>query len=136
MTIQTDNTRFTPAENRQRAGEAMNRAAGVNPASPLYQHLVLTGIYHTLAAIATCMEPPPGPQIPGLPPGYGLATEQTTENDRKWRYVLTAPDSRVTASPYRWGYSETALTEGIRHAVIDWAALGGTKCAEEDARGN
>jgi hypothetical protein len=132
----TDNTQLTPAENRLRAGQALNRTTGVNPVSPLYQNLTLTAITHALLEIGSYLdvliartEPP---QIPGLPPGYALATEQATENDRKWRYVLTAPDGKVTASPYRWGYSETALAEGIRHAAIDRAALGGTACAEED----
>lgn len=125
----TDNTQLTPAENRRKAGEALNRATGANPASPLYQNLALTAIAHILLEVGSYLdvltarlEPP---KIPGLPEGYTLETIQAEKNNRLWGYVVTCPDSRVVRSRFQWGYSETALTEGIRRAVIDQAALNG-----------
>jgi hypothetical protein len=113
----TDTTTvLTPAENRARAAQAMRRAAGINPGADSYRSLVLTAVYHELAAISLLMEPPPAPQVPGLPIGYTLETIQAEKNNRLWGYVLTTPDGGKIRSRFQWSYSETALKQGIRHA--------------------
>lgn len=120
---------LTPAENRTEAAKALNRASGVRPGTELYRDLVLTAIARSLPEIAaylgtltTYLEPP---QIPGLPPGYKLETVQAERHERKWGYVVTAPDGRKIRSRFQWGYSETALKEGIRHAAIDQSGQNG-----------
>jgi len=117
-------TSTAPTENQAMARKALNRATGISPATDLYRDLVLTAIAYTLSDISDAMaaltdhlEPP---HIPGLPPGYKLETVQAEKNNRLWGYVVTAPDGRVIRSRFQWGYSETALKQGIRHAAIDW----------------
>jgi hypothetical protein len=117
---------LTPAENRAEATKALNRASGIHPGTGLYRDLVLTAIAHSLsetatylATLTTYLEPP---QIPGLPEGYKLETVQAEKNNRLWGYVVTAPDGRTIRSRFQWGYSETALRQGIRHAAIDRGA--------------
>jgi hypothetical protein len=117
---------LTPAENRIEAARALNRASGVRPGTDLYRDLVLTAIARTLsetatylAVLTTYLEPP---RIPGLPEGYKLETVQAEKNNRMWGYVMTAPDGRKIRSRFQWGYSETALKQGIRNATADWAS--------------
>lgn len=117
----------SPAEHRARAEEILTRLERINPDTRLYRNLASAGIIHALVAVGYCLEP--APPVPGLPPGYGLATEQATRNDRRWRYVLTRPDGPPAVSQYRWGASETALIEGIRHAATDCAAAGNGETA-------
>jgi hypothetical protein len=108
---------MTPAEHRARAEAALARSAGIDPTTDLCRNLVLTSLAHTLAAVAAYLEPPPVPQIPGLPSGYTLDTRQAPGGERKWAYVLAFPDNEFHATRFRWEASETALAAGIRHAA-------------------
>jgi hypothetical protein len=117
---------LTPAENRAEAAKALSRARGISPGTELYGNLILTAIAHSLSETATYLgvlttylEPP---KIPGLPDGYTLETVQAENNNHLWGYVVTAPDGRKIRSRFQWGYSETALKQGIRHAAIDQSA--------------
>jgi hypothetical protein len=107
---------LTPAENRARAAQALRQASGISPATELHRNLLLAAIAHELAAIAVLLEPPPVPQIPGLPAGWKLETAQAEKNNRLWGYILTSPAGRTIRSRFQWGYSETALKQGIRRA--------------------
>jgi len=117
----TTEPRLTPAGHRARAeADLAARNPRYSPATDTYRALTLSAIAHTLAAIAYYLEPPPVPQVPGLPVGWQIATDQDPAGNHNWGYTLTPPDGRQPLSNrHRWGSSEAALTAGIQLAQLD-----------------
>lgn len=105
----------TPSQHRDLAEQDLARRTTA-PGTPAYTALTQSAIAHVLAAIAYYLEPPPAPEIPGLPPGWKLETRQSTDGDRLWGYILTSPAGIPDISRYRWGSSDTALTAGLSAA--------------------
>lgn len=110
---------LTPAEHRAEAARALDliRSGRFPPSTETYKNLALNAIANTLTAIAYFLEPAPVPEVPGLPPGWRIATDRDTKGDRLWGYTLTGPGGRAALSNrHRWSTSEGALTAGILHA--------------------
>ena len=107
---------MTPADHRAQAEAALDRMRGYAAGTTVYHGLVLSAIAHTLAAVAEYLEPPPVPQIPGLPAGWELDLHQAEAGERKWGYVLRGPDGREYVSRHRWDSSGGALVAGIQAA--------------------
>lgn len=96
---------------------ADQRNGNYPPSTQAYQGLTLSAIANTLTAIALMwFAQDQAPAIPGLPEGYRLDTHQDPDGDRKWGYVLTAPDGHAVTSRHLWGSSEGALSAGIQAA--------------------
>jgi len=111
----TDVRTLTPAEHRALAEADISRMRGLSPGSSQYRDLALSGLLHVLSAVASYLEPPPRPVIPGLPGGWDL--DVTRGATGKWRYELRDPSGQVwrPAKSY-WSEPETALAAGVGHA--------------------
>lgn len=108
---------MTPEEHRAQAERDLEVMREHSPAEPAYRGLVLSAIAHALLAVGAFLEPPPEPDIPGLPLGWRLETQQSGTGSRFWCYILTRPDQpRPSASRYQWGSSGAALMAGLRAA--------------------
>lgn len=103
------------------ARESLSRLhrTNISPGSQAYVALAQEATAHAQIAIWDVLDEILAlldrPAIPGLPKGYELTTEQTGNGDRRWRYTLAGPQFSY-ASRYRYEFSETALTAGLRHA--------------------
>lgn len=117
MTTPPAVTPLTPAEHRSRAEADLAAMRQYPPSTESYRGRALSAVAHVLAAIACYLEPPPEPDIPGLPPGWGITTRQKADGDQKWGYQLTAPDG-ASLPPLRclWKSQELALAAGISDA--------------------
>lgn len=107
---------LTPAEHRAKAESSLRQLQTLGPGSLAWHGLAQAAIAHVLVAIAGYLEPPPEPDIPGLPLGWRLTTVQSGNGERKWGYELTRPGQNPECSPYRFGSSGTALIAGLRAA--------------------
>lgn len=107
---------LTPAEHRERAEAALRQLESHGPGSLAYHGLAKFAIAHVLAAIAGYLEPPAGPDIPGLPRGWRVTTRQSGSGARKWGYVLTRPGREPECSDYRYRSSFGAVTAGLEYA--------------------
>ena len=109
---------LTPGEHRALAEAdiaAMRRNAG--PGTPQYHGLALSALAHILSAVAAYLEPPPPPDVPGMPSGWQISIRRSPVNSRFWGYTTTDPDGREwPASKFQWAEPENALAAGIKHA--------------------
>jgi hypothetical protein len=115
---------LTPAEHRALAEKDLDALRTLTPGTAAYSGRALAAIAHALCAVAEYLEPPPAPDIPGLPLGWGLATEQSGTG--MWGYVLTIPDGR------RWSSSGAALVAGLRAADLLAAEMGAGDYTSEE----
>jgi len=105
---------LTPAEHRTIAEKALDALKGTGgPGSMSYHGYALAAIGHVLAAIAGYLEPPPEPDIPGLPLGWRVTVRQGENGNRMWRYELTAPGRAPVVSRYQYKTNVTALAAGL-----------------------
>jgi hypothetical protein len=106
---------LTPAEHRLLAEADISRMRGLSPGNSQYRDLALSGLLHVLSAVASYLEPPPRPVIPGLPEGWDLDVAQGATG--KWRYELRDPSGQEWRPPKSyWSEPETALAAGVGHA--------------------
>ena len=127
-TTMTTAPHHTSAGHRAAAEKDLDtrRVSGYSPSNAAYGNLTLSAAVHVLIGIsegldilAAYLEPPPVPQVPGLPAGWQIATDQDPAGSRKWGYTLTPPGRPPLSNRHRWDTSEGALTAGIRHAQLD-----------------
>jgi hypothetical protein len=107
---------LTPAEHRAKAESCLRQLQNLGPGSLAWHGLAQAAIAHVLAAVAGYLEPPPEPDIPGLPAGWRVTTRENGTG--KWGYSLTAPDRAPAVSRYLWGTSVAALAAGLRDPSI------------------
>lgn len=107
---------LTPAEHREKAEAYLRQLQNLGPGSMAWHGYAQAAIAHVLCAAAGYLEPPPEPDIPGLPLGWRLTTVQSEKGDRKWGYELTRPGRDPDFSQYRWGSSGGALLAGLEYA--------------------
>lgn len=125
---------MTPAEHRAAAEKILDALKTRTAGTPAYASLAQAAIAHTLAAVAEYLEPPPVPDIPGLPLGWRLTTEQSEAGDRLWGYVLTIPgrEGDPVSNRHRWHSSSAALIAGLKHADLIAAEMGAGDYATRD----
>lgn len=108
---------LTPAEHRAAAERELDALRGLTAGAPAWLGHAQAAIAHVLTAVAAYLEPPPVPDIPGLPPGWRLDTKQSEAGQQMWGWILTLPDGREERSDrHRWGTSAAALTAGLKAA--------------------
>lgn len=112
-----DGKRPTPEEHRAKAEAALDAMQMYQPGAEEYHGLVMSAIAHVLVAVASYLEPPALPEIPGLPDGWRLELEQAKGGSRKWAYMLTAPDGTVASTQHRWDTPQYALAAGVKVAA-------------------
>lgn len=107
----------------EQAEKDLRASRSRGPAEPAFHGMVVSALAHAttgLLILADAMLTKP--QIPGLPAGYQVETDQSPADDRKWAYTFTRPDgSRLPSPRHQWDYPETALLAGIRAAQQDFA---------------
>jgi hypothetical protein len=109
---------LTPAQHRAMAEQALDNIANMAPGTSVYGQLTNKAIAHSLLAIATYLEPPPAPEIPGLPKGWKLTTAQSNFGERLWGYTLTVPGRPPASNRHRWKSSSAALVAGLKAAKM------------------
>lgn len=114
---------LTPAEHRTIAERNLATMAKISPGTDTYRNLMATAAIHVLISISQgldilteYLEPPPAPDIPGLPPGWQLATGQGQDGERLWAYTLTPPDGEPVTSQHRWMLESGAVAAAIEAA--------------------
>jgi len=122
----------TPAEHRALAEKDLDALSALTPGTAAYSGRALAAIAHALCAVAEYLEPPPAPDIPGLPLGWRLTTHQQETGDRKWGFTLTIPGRDPESSRHRWDSSGTALVAGLRQADLIAAEVSAGDYADED----
>jgi hypothetical protein len=119
---------LTPAEHRALAEIDLARMRGIGAGSAAYSSLAQSAIAHTLAAVASYLDPDqvtaPEVRLPGF---RTVRARQSEAGDRKWGFVISSrgdePD--VVSPRYMWATLETALAAGIAAALTGAAACNG-----------
>ena len=106
----------TPAEHREAAERELDALRGYTAGAPSWHGHALCAIAHTLAAVAVYLEPPPEPDIPGLPAGYGLTVGKAADGEQRWGYTLTVPGCAPASTRHLWKSPGAALAAGLQAA--------------------
>jgi hypothetical protein len=115
---------MTPEQHRAQAEASLDQMRSLSAGSPAFHGLAQSAIAHVLAAVAAYLEPPPAPQLPGLPPGWEIETRQNRDGEHRWGYVLSGPGWPAFTSRFLWLRPEDALGAGIRRARDESQAAG------------
>lgn len=114
---------LTPAEHRERAEAYLRQLQSSGPGSMAWHGLAQAAIAHAgiaisdgLDTLAAYLEPPPEPDLPGLPLGWRVTTRQSGNGARKWGWVLTRPGREPESSEYRYESSPGAVMAGLKYA--------------------
>lgn len=107
---------LTPAQHRAQAEANLDALRGLTAGAPAWHGHAQAAIAHVLAAVAAYLEPPPAPDIPGLPEGWRVTTAQSEKGAQLWRYELTGPGLETEFSQYCYGSSGSALVAGLKYA--------------------
>lgn len=107
---------LTPAEHRALAETDLDALSALTPGTTAYSGRALAAIAHALCAVAEYLEPPPAPEIPGLPLGWRLTTGQSETG--MWGYELSVPGREPASNRHRWSSSGAALVAGLRAADL------------------
>ena len=114
---------LTPAERRELAEQNLEILATLTPGTTAYSGRAQAAIANAILelssyaqALVGILEPQPAPEIPGLPEGWQLTTEQSNVGKRLWGYTLTIPGRVPVSNRHRWFTSDAALVAGLEHA--------------------
>lgn len=123
MTMTTDP--LTPAERRELAEQNLEILATLTPGTTAYSGRAQAAIANAILELSSyaetlvkILEPQPAPEIPGLPPGWRLTTEQSNMGERLWGYTLTIPGRPPLSNRHRWFTSAAALVAGLKQADL------------------
>lgn len=122
-------TPLTPAERRELAETNLQALGTLTAGTTAYNSRALTAVANSLIeisgwlqALVGILEPPPAPDVPGLPMGWKITADQNRSGSRMWGYILTAPDGRELTNRHRWGTYGGAIDAGVRAAGKDTGA--------------
>jgi len=114
---------LTPAERRELAETNLQALGTLTAGTTAYNSRALTAVANSLIeisswlqALTAILEPPPVPEIPGLPPDWKITAEQNRAGSKLWGYILTTPDGRELSNRHRWSTYGGAIDAGVRAA--------------------